>query len=101
MKITGQDPGKIAELALAKGKGKENAQPAAKDQASSEPERANTKASLTMDRVKEAIRQEPDVRAERVAELRAKVNSGEYQVDSGKLAEKILIDSLREDLEKP
>ena len=101
MKVTGQDPAKIAELTLAKSKGKENARPASKDQASSEPAKARTRASLTMDRVKQAIRLEPDVRSERVEQLRAKIKSGEFQVDSGKLAEKILVDSLREDLEKP
>ncbi len=101
MKVTGHDPAKTAELTLAKSKAKESARPAARDQASSEPAQARTRASLTMDKVKQAIRREPDVRSERVAQLRAKIKSGEYHVDSGKLAEKILIDSLREDLEKP
>ncbi|MCH8843681.1 MAG: flagellar biosynthesis anti-sigma factor FlgM [SAR324 cluster bacterium] len=101
MKVTGQDPAKIADLTLAKSKGKQSAQPTSKERASSESAPARTRASLTMDRVKQAIRLEPDVRSERVAQLRAKIKSGEYQVDSGKLAEKILVDSLREDLEKP
>ena len=101
MKVTGQDPAKTAELNLTKGKGKDKAQPGGEKRRSRESALAPTRASLTMDKVKEAIRKEPDVRAERVAELKEKVESGKYQIDADKLAENVLTDSLREDLEKP
>ncbi|HIO60541.1 MAG TPA: flagellar biosynthesis anti-sigma factor FlgM [Deltaproteobacteria bacterium] len=41
---------------------------------------------------------EPEVRADRVAELKAKIKSGEYQVDSQSLAKTMLEDALQEDL---
>jgi negative regulator of flagellin synthesis FlgM len=36
----------------------------------------------------------PDVRADRVAELKAQVESGEYQPDSHKIAEKMLLSEI-------
>lgn len=41
-------------------------------------------------RATEAVRNSPDVRAERVAELRRQIEAGEYGVDPGDLAAKML-----------
>ncbi len=104
MKVTGQDPAKTAELTLGKAKGKEgkDARPApAAGGEARKPAQLPTNASLTTTRVKEAIRNEPDVRADRVAELRERLKSGSYQVDADKLAGKMLDESIRDDLEKP
>ena len=40
----------------------------------------------------------PDVRAEKVALLKAAIKNGIYKVDSGKIAEKMIQSSLEEDL---
>ena len=57
--------------------------------------------SLTMTRIREAIRNEPEVRSEWVAELKAKVAGGKYKVDPDSVAKNLLTESLRDDLEKP
>ena len=44
----------------------------------------------SMSRGMEIVRQAPDVRAEVVAALKARIESGDYKVDSRKLAEAIL-----------
>ncbi len=41
-------------------------------------------------RLERAVQHAPDTRAERVAELKARVQSGAYQVDSSVLAERLL-----------
>ena len=60
-----------------------------------------TSANLTTTKVREAIQNEPDVRTERVAELRDRIKSGSFEVDADKVAGKILNTHLREDLERP
>ena len=51
-----------------------------------------------MNKLKSQINAEPEVRADKVAELKAKIKSGEYQVDSQRLAKAMLEDALQEDL---
>ncbi|NCN27015.1 flagellar biosynthesis anti-sigma factor FlgM [bacterium] len=51
-----------------------------------------------MSQALDTIKNTPDVRAEKVAALKAKVASGSYKVDSGALADKMINDSLAEDL---
>ncbi len=48
-------------------------------------------------KIKEILQETPDIRAERVAELKAGIESGEYQVDSRRLADKMLADLLNEE----
>ena len=50
-----------------------------------------------MNKIKNRISTEPEVRADRVAELKAKIKSGEFQVDSQRLAKAMLEDALNED----
>ena len=40
----------------------------------------------------------PDVRAQRVADLKAKIKNGTYEVDSGKIADGILKEAIRDHL---
>lgn len=54
--------------------------------------------SFAMNKMKLRISAEPEVRPERVAELKAKLKSGEYQVDPQKLAGSMLLESLQEDI---
>lgn len=39
-----------------------------------------------------------DIREERVAELKNKINSGEYKIDAGKIADGILMEAIRDEL---
>lgn len=39
---------------------------------------------------KKAVAEAPDVRADRVAELKERINSGNYDVDAGSFADKLL-----------
>ena len=101
MKVTGQDPAKAAKLALGKTKGNEGKEtPNASSKEARKPAQLSSSASLTLTRVKEAIRSAPDVRVERVAELRERIKTGTYQVDPDKLAGRMLDEAHREDLEK-
>jgi len=39
---------------------------------------------------KKALKKSPEIREEKVAEIKAKINAGSYEVDSKKLAQKML-----------
>lgn len=48
----------------------------------------------------EIARETPDVREEKIAELKARINSGLYKVDPGNVADGILIEAIRDELAK-
>ena len=101
MKITGQNPPRTGELTNTKTRetdGKAGSAPGHKTDA---PAHGQTRASLTMTKVKDAIRQSPDVRADKVAQLRDSLRKGEYAVDTDKLAANMINTSLREDVDRP
>ena len=50
--------------------------------------------SKEMQKIYEVLKSTPDVRAEKVSELKKQVQEGSYQVDSGAVAEKMIKDSL-------
>lgn len=52
--------------------------------------------SFIMDKMKARMDLEPDVRADRVAELKAQIKNGEYKVDTDRLAGNILLGGLKE-----
>ncbi|MFH1146314.1 MAG: flagellar biosynthesis anti-sigma factor FlgM [Pseudomonadota bacterium] len=54
-------------------------------------------ASRDVQKVQEVLKSTPDVRAEKVEELKQKVNSGQYKIDSQEIANK-MIKSLITDL---
>ena len=54
--------------------------------------------SFVMDKMKARIASEPEVRSDRVAELKEQIKSGDYKVDAKKLARNMLVESLKEDL---
>ncbi len=60
-------------------------------------EKTDTK-QFSVNKIREKIDAEPDVNLERVKALKAKIKSGEYQVDTKKLANNLIKDSLLEDL---
>ena len=51
-----------------------------------------------MDKMKARIDLEPEVRSDRVAELKEQIKSGDYKIDAQKLARNMLVESLKEDL---
>ena len=53
--------------------------------------------SRDVQKIKEILLETPDIRTEKVAELKARIESGEYQVDSRQLADKMLADLLDEE----
>ncbi len=105
MKVTGEQPPRTRELATGKSR-----QPEPKGVHAGERSRTGAeesaavgrnRTSLTLNRIKEAIRNTPDVRADRVAEVREQIVSGKFKVDAERLATNMLTESLREDVEKP
>jgi len=101
MKITGQNPPRTGELANSKARDAEAKPGQATGLKTGTPAASHTRASLTTNRVKDAIRNTPDVRADKVAQLRESLRKGEYAVDTDKLAANMINGSLHEDLERP
>lgn len=101
MKILGQNPAKAAELSG--GKAREADQQTARKNAHLEEGlgQVQHQTTLVTQKLKQAVQNEPDIRVDRVADLKARIQSGKFQVDSERLAGNILLDSLREDLERP
>ena len=101
MKVTGQQPPRTTELSSGKSREAEakaqRTRPGAKEGTTPVANRT----SLTMNRIREAIRTTPDIRADRVDTVREKIRSGEYKVDANRLAKNILNESLRDDVDKP
>ena len=50
--------------------------------------------SKEIKKINDVLEMTPDVRAERIAELKKLVQEGQYQVDSEKIAEKMLAESI-------
>jgi len=95
MKITGQQPPEFH--SVKGGTGKDNqkiADSSGRTQVTAEPPVKTS--TFVMNEIKGRILAEPEVREDRVAELKAKIRSGEYQVDSQRLAKTMLEDALEE-----
>ncbi len=53
--------------------------------------------SLEVQKIRDILQETPDVRTEKVEELKARIAGGEYKVDSRQLADKMLADLLSEE----
>ena len=97
MKITGQQP---PEFHGVKGEaGKDNQKTADRSgtlPGSGEPPVKTS--TFVMNKIKSRIDTEPEVRADRVSDIKDKIKSGEYKVDSEGLAKKMLEDAFQEDI---
>ncbi len=97
MKVTGQSPNTAKELTeQAKSKGTSRETP------SDQPAQLNgtgpvKTSAFTLNKIKERIAVEPEIRQDRVAELKSQIESGQYKVDVQGLAEKMINESLQED----
>ena len=97
MKIIGQQPPEFH--GVKGGTGKDNQKTADRSGTLTDLGDPPVKTStFVMNKIKSLINAEPEVRADRVAELKAKIKSGEYKVDSERLAKKMLEDALKEDI---
>ena len=97
MKITGQQPPEFH--GVKGGAGKDNQKVADRSGALPSSGEPHVKTStFVMNKIKSQINAEPEVRADRVAELKAKIKSGEFKVDSERLAKKMLEDAFQEDI---
>ena len=97
MKITGQQPPEFH--GVKGGTGKDNqkaAERAGKLTGSGEPPVKTS--TFVMNKIKSLINSEPEVRTDRVAELKDRIKSGEFKVDSEKLAKNMLEDAFQEDI---
>ena len=96
MKITGQQPPEFQ--GVKGGVGKDNQRVADRSGTPGSSEPPVKTSTFVMNKIKSRINAEPEVRADRVAELKDKIKSGEYKVDSERLAKKLLEDALQEDI---
>ena len=97
MKITGQQPPEFH--GVKGGTGKDNqkaAERAGTLTGSGEPPVKTS--TFVMNKIKSLINSEPEVRTDRVAELKDRIKSGEFKVDSEKLAKNMLEDAFQEDI---
>ena len=97
MKITGQQPPEFH--GVKGGSGKDNQK--ATDRSGTLPgsgEPPVKTSTFVMNKIKSRINAEPEVRAEIVAELKGRIKSGEYKVDSERLAKKLIEDAFQEDI---
>ena len=101
MKVTAPQTHGISDLSAQKAKDKGSSVTRPDSKPDHATESVSNSASRTLNRIKDTIRAEPDIRADRVAEVKAKIKSGALKVDSEGLAEKMLASSIKEDLERP
>jgi flagellar biosynthesis anti-sigma factor FlgM len=97
MKITGQQPPEFH--GVKGGTGKDNQKAAEREgtlTGSGEPPVKTS--TFVMNKIKSLINSEPEVRTDRVAELKDRIKSGEFKVDSEKLAKNMLEDAFQEDI---
>ncbi len=97
MKITGQQPPEFH--GVKGGTGKDNQKASDRSGALAGSGEPTVKTStFVMNKIKNRINAEPEVRADRVSDIKDKIKSGEYKVDSEGLAKKMLEDAFQEDI---
>ena len=93
MKITGQQPPAPPDIKGGHRREVEQAQVGGSGLPPDGPVKAD---AFISNKMKLRLEAEPEVRADKVAELKAKIKSGEYEVDSQKLARNLLLEGLQE-----
>ena len=97
MKITGQQPPEFHGVKGGTGKDNQKAGDRSGVPLSSGEPPVKT-STFVMNKIKNLINSEPEVRADRVTDLKDRIKSGEYKFDSEKLAKKMLEDAFQEDI---
>lgn len=100
MKVTNQKPLDASEIGSGKSREADRKAKHRGNASASENSPLDSRTSLTANRVKDAIRATPDVRADRVDAVKQKIQSGAYRVDADRLASNLIAESLREDIER-
>ena len=95
MKITGQQPPEFHGVKGGTGKDNQKAADRASTLTGSGEPPVKT-STFVMNKIKSLINSEPEVRTDKVAELKDRIKSGEFKVDSQKLAKKMLEDAFQE-----
>ena len=97
MKITGQQPPEFHGVKGGAGKDSQKAadRPGTLPGSSEPPVKTST---FVMNKIKSLINAEPEVRSDKVADLKERIKNGEYKVDSERLAKKMLEDAFQEDI---
>ena len=101
MKVTGQNTPRTGETTQGKTREADGRRNAVPGRSTQNPVRVPDRPSLTTTKVRDAIRNEPDVRTDKVADVKRRIQEGSYAVDPERLAKNMINTSLREDLEKP
>jgi flagellar biosynthesis anti-sigma factor FlgM len=101
MKVTGQNPPRAGELTQGKMRETDSRRNPVAGRSTQNPIGVDAPPSLTTNKVRDAIRNEPDVRADKVADVKRRIQEGSYTMDADRLAKNMINTSLREDLEKP
>ncbi len=94
MKVTGQTPSSL--LDIKGGQSKDGADAAQLSKGGTLQNDVVKNGSFAVDKMKLRIEAEPEVRADKVAEIKARIKSGEYQVDTQALARNLLKEGLQE-----
>ncbi len=96
MKITGQQPPEFH--GVKGGNAKENQKNTGLPEVNSgNVEHSDKNSTFVMNKIKNRISTEPEVRTDRVDELKAQIKNGEYKVDSDSLAKAMLNEALNDD----
>ncbi len=97
MKINGQQPPEFQSVKGGKaGENQKNSSLSSNISGASEPPIKTS--NFVMNKMKSQISSEPEIREELVLELKAKIKSGEYKIDSQNLAKTMVEDALKEDM---
>lgn len=100
MKITSKQDPTLTEVGAGKTREKQSNASRKEGLAENKAESTLNTATQTMQRIREALASEPDVNVDRVKELKARIEKGEFKVDEEKLAGHMLTASLKEDVEE-
>ena len=96
MKITSQQPPEFQSVKGGSAKENQKSKDISGKLGSTEP--PVKMSTFAMKKIKSQISNEPEVRLDRVAEIKDRIKSGEYKVDSQRLAKVMLEDAFEEDL---
>ena len=97
MKINGQQPPEFQGVKGGSARESQNTKELSSNVSGSKEPPVKT-SNFIMNKMRSEIASEPEVRQEIVTELKAKIKSGEYKIDSESLAKTMLEDALKEDI---
>lgn len=98
MKVNGQQPSLSQEVKANSTRAKGDGTPEGGTlQGANSAEQPSVKTTLVLDKLKDRIHSEPEVRSERVAALKSQISQGSYKVDTQRLAGNLIKDALHQE----